>query len=292
MKQVARILDLSPDRIYEYVRTGHIAAVRLTQHGTWRIPATELERLKGLGSGKVSPGSETRLGRWLDIVEIAAQFERSLSRIDPKDWAIWGLPDTGQPPLTSEAGLKIWTDRGQLVVNMVVEQDYGFLPFMVRLKGTFTGFDRYDEWRESLTDFVGMCWSVAHEIWGQAENKTGLNLTPVPVVGKGHLLNVPKFIYEFALDNYMSGIQPELEMLQNASNIYKLVPKDLPSYILAVGSRDEMEQCRKVTVSLSNEYAKDDRIREIKAKTAEIKTEAEPFLAALSTVIKEDSGDA
>ena len=57
-----------------------------------------------------------------------------------------------------------------------------------------------------------MCWALAHEIWGQAENETGLILIPIPVMGQGHLLNVPQFIYEFALNNYSSGKQPDAEM--------------------------------------------------------------------------------
>ena len=89
---------------------------------------------------------------------------------------------------------------------------------MTRLKTLFPEFKPYDQWRESPTDFISMGWAIAHEIWNKAENETGLNLSSIPVIGKGHLLNVPKFIYEFTLKNYASGEQPGLEMFQNDSN--------------------------------------------------------------------------
>ena len=111
---------------------------------------------------------------------------------------------------------------------------------MARLKSLFSEFKSYDQWREFLTDFVTMCWTLAHEIWSRAENETGLNLSPIPVMWKGHLLNVPQFIYEFALDNYASGKQPPLEILQQDPYRYRLVPGELPNYVLAISSKDEM----------------------------------------------------
>ena len=224
-------------------------------------------------------------------MDLAVQLQSSMTNISTKDWAIWGLPDTGQPPLTSEAGLRIWIGRGKLVVKLVVEQDDRFPLFVTRLKTLFTEFNSYDEWRESLTDFVTTCWVLAHEVWGGAENGTGLNLSAIPVMGKGHLLNVPQFIYEFALDNYASGKQPELEILQSDPYRYRLVPKDLPNYVLAISSKDEMEMCNKVTVSLIKQYAQDERIGEIIARLLQLKKQTAPFQSALATVIRKATGD-
>jgi hypothetical protein len=229
--------------------------------------------------------------KWQKNVDLAIQLQSSLSNISAKDWAIWGLPDTGQPPRTSKAGLKIWMDRGKLVIKLAVEQDNGFPPFITRLKTLFPEFKSYDQWRESLTDFVNICWVLAHEIWSKAENKTGLILMSIPVMGKGHLLNVPEFTYEFALDNYSSGKQPDLQILQNDPYRYRLVPGDSPDYILAIGSGDEMERCKKVTISLTNQYTKDERIDEINVKALQVKRQADPFQAVLSTVLKEATGD-
>lgn len=287
VQEVAHILGLSPDRVYEYLRTGRLYGMRLSQHSAWRIPAAELERLKGTGLEKTSTQVEPKPVRWSGYLDMAAQIQKSLSCIGPKDWAIWGLPDSGEPPLTSEAGLRIWSDRGKLMVKLMVEKDNRFPLFLSRLKNVFPEFKSYDRWRESLNDFVGMCWTLAQEILTKAESETGLILSSIPVMGKGHLLNVPKFTYEFALDNYDSEKQPDLEILQNDPNCYKLVPEGLPDYILAIGSEDEMDLCQKVTISLSSRYIKDERIGEIRAKAAEIKNQSTPFLTALSAVLKE-----
>ncbi len=250
VKEVAQILSLSPDRIYEYLRTGHLRGARLTKQSAWRIPDAELQRLAGLGSEKIDAQSEPKLGKWSEYIGTAVQLQNSLSHIDPKDWGIWGLPDTGEPPLTSEAGFMTWIDRGNLVVNLRVEQDSQFQFFMDRLKSRFPEFASYEQWRESVIDFFQMCYAVAHEIWSRSVNETRLNLSAIPVMAKGHLVNVPKFIYEFALDNYASGNQPELEVLQDSEDYYRLVPKNIPNYILARGSPDEMEKCKKITTHI------------------------------------------
>jgi len=45
VREVAKILNLSADRIYEYVRSGYINATRITGKSSWRIHRAELERL-------------------------------------------------------------------------------------------------------------------------------------------------------------------------------------------------------------------------------------------------------
>ena len=291
VKEVAQILGLSPDRIYEYLRRGHLRGIRLTKNSAWRISANELQRLKGTSLEKSSAQLDTKPSKWSEYLELAMHLQNSISHIDPRDWAVWGLPDTGQPPQTSEAGFMTWIDRGNLVVKLRVEQDSQFPLFMDRLKTRLPEFASYKQWRESVTDFFQICYVLAHEIWSKAENETGLVLSSILVMGKGHLLNVPKFVYEFALDNYTSGKQPALEILENDPNRYRLVPGNLPDYILAIGSRGEMEMCRKVTISLADQYTKDQRIGKINAKVLHWREHTVPFQAALSIVIKEATGD-
>lgn len=224
---------------------------------------------------------------WQENADLAVQLQSSISNISAKDWAIWGLPDTGQPPLTSEAGLKIWMERGKLVVKLGVEQDKRFPLFIRRLKDRLNEFKLYDRWRQSLTELVNMCWMLAHEICSRTESETGLVLTAIPVIGKGHLLNVPKFIYEFALDNYMTEKLPEIAILVNDSYRYKLVPKEVPDYVLAIGSQEEMEKCKKVTISLTDQFTRDERAGEIKAKAENVKKQAEPLLTVLFAVLRQ-----
>jgi len=283
VREVARILGLSPDRIYEYLRAGRLHGMRITEHSAWRIPASELARLKG-GRSAVSE-SLAKPSKLADYLEIAAQLRSSLSKISPKDWAIWGLPDTGKPPLTSEAGLSIWIDRGKLVISLALENNDRFPLFISRLKAIFPEFKDYDRWRESLVELVSMCWTLAHEIWSKAENETGLELSAIPVMGRGHLLNVPKFIYEFALDNHNSGKQPDLMVLEHGSDRFRLVLKDQPDYVLAVGSMDEMQRCQDVTTSLAKRYASDGRIGDINAKALQVKKQSAPLQAVLLRLI-------
>ena len=110
-------------------------------------------------------------------------------------------------------------------------------------------------------------------------------------MGKGHLLNMPNFIKEFALDNYASEKQHELEILQSDPYRYRLVPNDLPNYVLAISSKDEMEMCKKVTASLINQYVQDERIGEIIARLLQLKKQTAPFQSALATVIRKATGD-
>lgn len=175
-------------------------------------------------------------------------------------------------------------------MSLAVEQDHRFSLFISNMKVAFPEFNEYSKWKASLTDFVGACWAVAHEIWRRAEHETGLRLSFIPEMGRGYLLNVPRFIYEFALRHYRSGHRPDLVVLQDELKRYKLVPKNLHDYILAIGSEAEMVRCQKFTSSLCSEYADDERVSEIEAKAVEIRKQAEPFLNALSTVLEEASG--
>jgi len=248
---------------------------------------------------RITPGGVLRHYRedylsraeWRESLDLANRLQASLSFIGAKDWAIWGLPDTGKPPLTSEAGLRIWIDRGKLVVKLAVEQDNRFPVFLARLKTVFMEFKDYDRWRESLVELVTMCWALAHEIWTNAESETGLELSDIPVMGRGHLVNVPKFIYEFALDNYNSGKQPDLVILDHGGQRFRLVPEGQPDYVLAVGSMDEMQRCQNVTTSLAKRYASDSRIGDINAKSLQVKEQSAPLRAVLSRLISEAASE-
>jgi hypothetical protein len=229
--------------------------------------------------------------RQQETMDLAVRLQSSMFNISAKDWAIWGLPDTGKPTQTSEAGLRLGRDRGELVVKLSVEMDQSFPLFMARLKAFFQEFGYYDQWRESLTDLVCRCLDMANEIQIKAETETGLFLSTYPPIGKGHLINVPKYIYEFALDNYASEKQPVLKILKNDPKHWIVVPGGLHGYMLAKGSEDEMEKCKKVTSSLSVQYAKDERIGRIVANVQQLKEQTAPLQAALSAVIKKAAGD-
>ncbi len=229
--------------------------------------------------------------RQQETMDLAVRLRSSMSNISAKDWSICGLADTGSSPQISEAGLSLGMDRGELMVKLSVEMDQSFPLFMARLKAFLSESGSYDRWRESLTGLVRMCWNMVYEIRGKAEAATGLSLSKyLSTGGKGHLTATPRYIYEFALDNYASEKQPVLEILKNDPKHWIVVPGGLPNYMLAMGSKDEMEKCKKVTASLSVQYAKDERIGEIVATARQVKDQTAPFQLALSTVIKKATG--
>ena len=47
VEEVAKILRLSKDRIYEWLRNGSLRGRRLGLHGSWRIHLSELDRMRG-----------------------------------------------------------------------------------------------------------------------------------------------------------------------------------------------------------------------------------------------------
>ena len=277
IKELRKVYAYSDRQIRRKLQSGEIVGSK--PFGKWLIPDQEVRRLTG----------QEESVKWDGLHGIATQLQYTLSNIGPRDWAIWGLPDTGQPPMTSEAGLIVWTDRGKLVVTLAIENDERFPLLMSKLRMAFPELGEYDSLKRSLAEFFRLCWDVAQEILERSQGETGLMLSPILVTGRGHLLNVPRFIYEFALDNYQSPKLPELEVLPNDLHSYKLVPSNLPNYILAIGFEDEMVRCKQATVSLSNEYIRDGRVDRIRDKATEIKKQIEPFLTALSTVLAEST---
>jgi len=292
VKETAEILDFSRDRIYEYLRNGYLHGTRLTGHSAWRIPAAEIERLKGLSSGNSGIPAEDKSDKWSKYIDLALWFQDTLSNIGPKDWAICGLVDAVSSDRTSEAGVSLGVDGGKLVVKLSVESDKYFPLFMIKLKASFTGFESYDGWRKSLNALILICWNIVHEILDKSQAATGLSLSKyLPTGGKGHLTAVPRYIYEFALDNRQSGKHLALVVSERDPKHWILVPEGIPGYMLAMGSRDEMERCKEATTSLANQYAEDKRIGEIITKAKRLKNDAAPLQKALSEIIKQAAGD-
>lgn len=49
------------------------------------------------------------------------------------------------------------------------------------------------------------------------------------------------------------------------------VPDEACEYVLAIGSHEGMERCKKVTVSLTSQYVQDERIAEINARAVQVR---------------------
>lgn len=71
--EVAKILDLSQDRVYEYLRTGYIKGSRLTKNSAWRIHKGEVDRLRR-EKGSTQPEEQGR-NPWEVMASLAQQAE-------------------------------------------------------------------------------------------------------------------------------------------------------------------------------------------------------------------------
>ena len=287
VKEVCEIIGLSRDRIYEALRREDLQGKRIGSHGSWRIPVGEIERF--MGTPIADKETEAEAGGWSGYIDLALGLDKCLTSVTPGDWSVWGLADTGKPPLTSEAGIRIWLSRGQPVVMLAVEADVRFNLFIVKLKHELSQFAGYDTWRSALGELMTYCWHLAQEILAQTAKRTGLRLTPIPMMGKGHLLNVPRFVYESAMAKD-AGSPPALVLQSYHPERYILVPDDQPRYILAKGSQEEMELVRRATVSLLEDYSRDERFGEIDRLWQLLKRQADPIHRALAQLIESIGG--
>ena len=74
VKEFAKEYGVSTDRVYEWVRSSYIESLpRVTPHSIWRIPKTELERLKGKALEKtqsiIPKAKEEHLGKIRDLLK-------------------------------------------------------------------------------------------------------------------------------------------------------------------------------------------------------------------------------
>jgi hypothetical protein len=125
--------------------------------------------------------------------------------------------------------LDIYTYRGKLKVDLQIGRDKNrFLLLLERLKGRSAEFAHFEGWKELVTDLINRCQEVTREIWLEAERQTGLKM--VFDIGQGHLIYVPLYVYEFALDSFGNDELPELELTPYDAISYLLIPKGRPEF--------------------------------------------------------------
>ncbi len=91
--EVSKILGLSPERIYEYLRMGHIKGSRLTKSSAWRVHKDELQRIKA-GKEIAQPEQQAPSGK----LERLARMEQE--RVEPPLAREWGEQLSCPPPET------------------------------------------------------------------------------------------------------------------------------------------------------------------------------------------------
>ncbi len=93
VKEFAEEYDVSTDRVYEWVRSGYIEPLpRVTPHSIWRIPKTELERLRGKASEVTQPiipkAKEEHL---YELRQLILDWIDTLNDV-PTIWEMYGHP--------------------------------------------------------------------------------------------------------------------------------------------------------------------------------------------------------
>ena len=251
------------------------------------------------------------------LLEPAATFKDSLSRIGALDGAVYQL--LGAPWTTDIPSVLHVSHYPELKVVLAIEHDQPgqFLLLTEQIEAIAPGFGvNFREWEHrSLTPFVGRCQEIIRDIWHRAREGTGLEMSTYRGYSLpreyGLLQNVPLFVYRFALKHCVESNPPKPELELNPADIDRfpylpphyrqLTCRGEPSLLLAAGfgpvvdhSRgimtDVMDLCKAVTVELCEQFAHDDRTREIVREQEALQKECDPFVKALSDFLRSFAG--
>jgi len=252
-----------------------------------------------------------------DVLELAATFRDDLSRIDALDGAVYQL--SGAPWNTDIPSVLHLSHYPELKVITAAEHDHSgqFLLLAEQLEAVSPGFQEAfrDLERRSLTPFISRCQEIVREIWYMARERTGLEMSFDRGYSLPHeyglLLNVPLFVYRFALEHCTesSPPQPELEISQADVDRFPYLPphyrqltcRNYPDLLLAAGygpvvdylrgiATDVMDLCQLVTTELCQLYARDGRIREVAKQQEALRKRLEPFLQTISQFLHSFAG--
>ncbi|MFC1929495.1 hypothetical protein ACFLW6_01310, partial [Chloroflexota bacterium] len=127
--------------------------------------------------------------------------------------------------------------------------------------------------------------AICQKIWAEAEGASGLRMGSETDVGHGYLIDVPFYLWRFALENHNTAKSPELESVPIDVYHAYLAPRERPGWAIAVGSTQAMIACREQTTRLGEHYARDRRIGELIERELDTNKQAEPLVRALSKAI-------
>jgi hypothetical protein len=272
---------------------------RLTPAQVRRLPDALKERWRELfvapPERPESPVIDKSKGRLRVLIgeeheDLAARLKRAIEDFDIRDnYAVWQFPQNPwafQGPERAE--FKYTLDvipylGGSKVIGFRIENEKGCTVMIERMKTSFPDFATFDQFKERVGEFVGNCQAVCREIWAQAEATTGLRMGIAG--GGGYLVDVPFYIWRFALGNYKTGKSPQLEpVLIDPYHAY-LAPKERPGWALAVGLTQTMSTCQEQTARLCEHYARDERVGELLKGEKVLRKRAEPLVQALTKAI-------
>jgi len=222
--------------------------------------------------------------------DLAARLKRDIENLDIRDnYAVWQFPANPwafQGPERAE--FKYTLDvvpylGGAKVIGFRIENEKGCTVMIEQMKGSFPDFAAFDQFKGRLAELVEDCQVLCQEIWTQAEAVTGLKMGIA--AGYGYLIDVPLYIWRFALANYNAGKSPELEPVPIDVYHAYLAPRERPGWTLAVGLNQAMAACQEQTARLCDHYARDTRIGGLLQREKDLKKQAEPLVQALTRAI-------
>jgi hypothetical protein len=237
---------------------------------------------KGKGQLRVLIGEEHE--------DLAARLKRDIEDFDIRDnYAVWqfpGNPWAFQGPERAE--FKYTLDvipylGGSKVSGFKIENEKGCTVMIERMKSSFPDFAAFDRFKGHIAGLIDGCQVLCHEIWAQAEAVTGFKMGIQ--AGYGYLIDVPFYIWRFALANYNSGKSPELEPVPIDAYHAYLAPRERPGWALAVGLTQAMVICQEQVAGLCEHYAQDVRIGELFQREKDLKKQADPLVQALTRAI-------
>lgn len=80
VREFAKAMGYSTDRVYEWVRSGYVQATRVTGKSDWLIPVSELERLQKKGTAKKTPYDIRLQKHFKELSTVAVSIASNLQR--------------------------------------------------------------------------------------------------------------------------------------------------------------------------------------------------------------------
>jgi len=224
--------------------------------------------------------------------DLAARLKHDIEDFDIRDnYAVWQFP--GNPWAFQglrRAEFKYTLDvipylGGSKVIGFRIENDRGCTVMIERMKSSFPDFVTFEQFKGHVAEFIDDCQAICQEIWAEAERVSGLRMGSETDVGHGYLIDVPFYLWRFALENYNTAKSPELEPVPIDVYHAYLAPRERSGWAIAVGSTQAMIACQELTTRLGEHYVQDRRFGELLERENDLKKQADSLVRALSKAI-------
>ena len=256
VKEAVEILGISRDRIYEYLRSGHIRGTRVTSKSVWLSPRSEIDRLRGniqaitTDKDKLEAArkaleddyrrildpvlAERRRKHWNELRELAGRVKNALAIPFSGELFMSHIPDypsTYTFPEHFDVTMVGEDDERSVNVKLRMEGQLLFCSLLSHLKAEFDQFHQFEQWKGKLQGFVDRCHQLAASIYKSVES-----IAPIAQrnTGKdtGVFTDFPAFVYESVLRVVAEkALIPDLEV-GSLQEMPILTPKGRPRCVM------------------------------------------------------------